>query len=146
MRSNCGRTVLDGWQHCVFNECSSVCPLVINCLPDNYCVNRELCSFNKCGGTALSVEVILQASKLAAQRIQEFHQVLQESLNQLEETASLEKTKKLELLRAYRHQHAAVVEAGTQDAMDISASIDQDDPMLAWSSFHRPAGLSKSKS
>ena len=118
-----------------------------------------MCAIHRPGQVAVTAAVILRAAKLAADRADDLHTILRNSLIQLESDVIAERTIRLEKLRIQREKafDSKTENNLNDDEMDVSnnsgsistsgyidsgaGGISRDDPMLAWASLHQAAGL-----
>jgi len=111
--------------------------------------HKELCAVYKPGGVSVPAEAVLEAAKMASQRAETLHAVLQAGLQVLEQNVEGDRRTRLEALRAARAETAAAEAAaaaaaaeGSMQVVDMKADdggIDRDDPVLSWSMLHRAA-------
>ena len=88
---------------------------------------------------------------MAADQAKLLHDLLAQALKELEENVAAERQARLERLRAARAAlfFSAEAQQGEMDAASAAAlrsaagpgGIDRDDPMLAYASLHKAAGL-----
>lgn len=111
--------------------------------------HKELCAIHKPGGVAVPIETILAATKMAEQRAETLHAVLQTGLQVLEQNVEADRKSRLDVLRASRAAAEAADPADPSVAMAVEeggalaahgdGGIDRDDPVLSWALLHRPA-------
>lgn len=98
----------------------------------------------------MAPEIITRATSLAAEKIQNIHRMLQESLIELENRVMIEREAELEKLRKYRQQvvnestrgeNMEVDDVIVNEILTAGMSLSRDDPVLQWSHLHRPVSL-----
>jgi len=111
--------------------------------------HRELCAIHKPGQVAVTASVVLKAAKIATNRANALHEILDHELKVLEDTVIEERTERLQKIRILNEKSFNNREIFFNDdnigvnmgGVNIGGGgIDRDDPMLAWASLHQAVG------